>query len=219
MRFWGVATLKLFSMNVKIEGSPPSPPFLVVSNHLSYIDIPVFSAILDATFVSKIEVRSWPVIGFMARTLGIIFIDRRKKSDVQRVNKKISDELNDLQGIVLFPEGTTSPGLEVMRFRPSLLEHAASSGMHVSYAALRYQTGKGDQHAYKTVCWWGNVHMLKHLYMMGYNRNIDVKIRFGEGSVSSDDRKVLASQLHRKVDELFDPVIHSIEEEFKPLEI
>ena len=219
MRLWGNATIKLFSMNVKIEGRPPKSPFLIVSNHLSYIDIPVYSAFLNTTYVAKVEIRSWPIIGFMARTLGIIFIDRQKKSDVARVNQEISDELNDLQGVVLFPEGTTSPGLEVMRFRPSLLEHAASSGMSVSYAALRYQTGDDDHHAYKTVCWWGDINMLKHIYLMGLNRRIDVVIRFGEDTVLSQDRKELASQLHQKVIELFDPVIDVIEEDFKPLEI
>ena len=219
MRLWGNATIKLFSMNVTIDGMPPKPPCLIVSNHLSYIDIPIFSAILDTTFVAKVEIRSWPIIGFMARTLGIIFIDRRKKSDVARVNQKISDDLNDLQGVVLFPEGTTSPGMEVMRFRPSLLEHAATSEMPVSYAALRYQTGDEDQHAYKSVCWWGDINLLKHLYLLGLNRKIDVTVRFGDDTVLSQDRKELATELHRKVYELFDPVIDVIEEEFKPLEI
>jgi 1-acyl-sn-glycerol-3-phosphate acyltransferase len=219
MRIWGRATIKLFSMKIVVEGVPPKPPFLIVSNHLSYIDIPIYSAFLDTTFVSKAEIKHWFIIGFMAKTLGIIFIDRRKKSDVKRVNQKISDDLNEFQGVVLFPEGTTSPGLEVMRFRPSLLEHAATSGMSVSYASIRYQTSEPDEHAYRSVCWWGKMSMARHLLLMGKNRQIDVTIRFGDKKILNNDRKMLAVQLHKKVSEIFDPVIDEISEEFNPLKI
>lgn len=219
MRIWGKATLWLFSMNVTIEGEPPKPPFLIVSNHLSYIDIPIYSAFLDTTFVAKAEIRNWPFIGFMAKTLGIIFIDRRKKSDVKRVNQKISDNLNEFQGVVLFPEGTTSPGMEVMRFRPSLLEHAAASGLSVSFASLRFQTSEPDEPAYRSVCWWGEISMARHLLLMGKNRQVDVTIRFGDHKVFNNDRKMLANQLHKKVSEIFVPVINEMDEEFKPLEI
>lgn len=219
MRIWGRATMKLFSMKVVTEGKPPKPPFLIVSNHLSYIDIPIYSAFLDTTFVSKAEIKDWPLIGFMARTLGIIFIDRHKKSDVKRVNQKISDDLNEFQGVVLFPEGTTSPGMEVMRFRPSLLEHAATSGMSVSYASLRFQTSEPDEPAYRSVCWWGKISMARHLLLMGKNRQINVTIRFGDKKILNNDRKDLADQLHRRVSEIFDPVIDEMNEEFKPLEI
>lgn len=219
MRIWGKATVRLFSMKVMIEGEPPKPPFLIVSNHLSYIDIPIYSAFLDTTFVAKSEIREWPLIGFMAKTLGIIFIDRRMKSDVKRVNQKISDDLNELQGVVLFPEGTTSPGMEVMRFRPSLLEHAATSGMSVSYASLRFQTSEPDEPAYRSVCWWGKISMAKHQLLMGKNRKIDVTIRFGDKRILNNDRKELAAQLHKRVSEIFVPVIDKMDEEFNPLEI
>lgn len=219
MKLWGKSTMKLFSMEISVEGSPPKPPFFIVSNHLSYIDIPIYSSVLDTTFVSKIEIKHWPLIGFMARTLGIIFIDRRKKSDVHRVNKKISTDLNQHQGVILFPEGTTSPGVEVMRFRPSLLQHAALSEMSVSYAALRFETFEPDLPAYKSVCWWGDVSMLRHLYLMGKNRKIHVQIRFGNEKVFSNDRKELADILHQRVSELFVPVTENMDEIFEPLNL
>lgn len=218
MRLWGNLTIKLFSMEVRLEGSPPKPPFFLVSNHLSYLDIPIYSAFTDTTFVSKSEIKSWPIVGFMAKTLGIIFIDRTKRSDVKRVNNLIAENLNDRQGVVLFPEGTTSPGLEVLRFRPSLLQHAAESDIHVSYSSLRYETAADDSPAYKSVCWWGNKNMLKHLFILSKNRKIIVNIRFGEETLTLNDRKLLAEELHKKVTSIFEPVTKNVDEEFVPIQ-
>tara|TARA_R100001143_G_scaffold63515_2_gene71257 strand:+ start:52577 stop:53236 length:660 start_codon:yes stop_codon:yes gene_type:complete len=218
MALWGKMVIKLFSMEIRLEGTPPKPPFFIVSNHLSYLDIPIYSAFIETTFVAKAEIRRWPVVGFMASTLGIIFIDRKKRSDVKRVNNLIASNLNDKQGVILFPEGTTSPGMEVLRFRPSLLEHAAISNIDVSYSTIRYETSKGDLPAYKSVCWWGNISMLKHLFFLSKNRKVVVDIRFGSETIKNNDRKILAMELHNKVSSLFEPVTQEIEEEFVPLQ-
>lgn len=218
MALWGKMVIKLFSMEIRLKGNPPKPPFFIVSNHLSYLDIPIYSAYIDTTFVAKAEIRKWPVVGFMAETLGIIFVNRKKRSDVKRVNNLIASNLNDRQGVILFPEGTTSPGLEVLRFRPSLLEHAAVSNIDVSYSSLRYETSENDLPAYKSVCWWGKKSMLKHLFMLSKNRKVFVDIRFGAETVTNKDRKDLAMELHKKVTSIFDPVAKRIEEDFVPLE-
>lgn len=218
MALWGKSVIKLFSMEIRLEGTPPKPPFFIVSNHLSYLDIPIYSAFIDTTFVSKAEIKKWPIVGFMAKTLGIIFIDRKKRSDVQRVNNLIASNLNDRQGVTLFPEGTTSPGLKVLNFRPSLLEHAAVSNIDVSYSSLRYETYKKDLPAYKSVCWWGNISMLKHLFLLSQNRKVFVDIRFGEETVNNNDRKLLTMELHEKVASIFKPVAKKIEEEFVALQ-
>ena len=218
MALWGKMVIKLFSMEIRIEGTPPKPPFFIVSNHLSYLDIPIYSAFIDTTFVAKAEIKKWPIVGFMATTLGIIFIDRTKRSDVKRVNNLIASNLNDQQGVTLFPEGTTSPGLQVLNFRPSLLEHAAVSNIDVSYSSLSYETLEKDIPAYRSVCWWGNKSMLKHLFLLSRNRKVIVNIRFGKETVSHNDRKILAMELHQKVSSIFDPVTREIEEEFIPLQ-
>jgi lyso-ornithine lipid O-acyltransferase len=214
MTWWGKGFAKILSMDLKVEGSIPEPPFFLVSNHLSYIDVPVYSSMLKTTYVSKMEVRHWPFIGFMAKTLGIIFVDRRKKRDVSRVNREISEQLNEYQGVVLFPEGMTSPGKEILPFRPPLLEHAASENIEVSYSALRYRTLKGGLPAYKSVCWWGNVPLHKHLFLLASNKRIIVTIRFGNDRLRNPDRKKLAEELHQKVSRIFLPMTEAFNEEF-----
>lgn len=155
MSLWGKSVMQLYNMKLEVEGALPEPPFLHVSNHLSYMDIPVYSSLLKTTFISKHEVKTWPIIGYVARKLGIVFIDRRNKNDLLRVNEEISSQINEAQGLLFFPEGTTSPGLSVLRFRNSLLDDAARNGRGVTYSAIRYETRGSDDPAYKSVCWWG----------------------------------------------------------------
>ncbi len=217
LRFWGKSVAKILGLRITVEGTPPKPPFFIVSNHLSYLDIPVFYSILDTTFVSKHEIRNWPVIGIMARSLGILFIKRGLKRDVTRVNREISEQLNEHQGVVLFPEGMTSPGDKIHRFRPSLLEHAASENAEVYYAAIRYETPPDDVPAYNSVCWWGNTPLHTHLLRVGKTSKVDVLVRFGATTIRSDDRKELALKLQESVEKLFIPVVRDFEEEYEPV--
>jgi len=193
-------------MKVTVKGNPPRAPFFLVSNHLSYLDVVPLYKSMTCTFVAKKDVESWPVVGFMAKTMGIIFIDREKKIDVGRVNQIISKSLNKDQGIVLFPEGTTSPGAEVLPFRASLLEHPAASDLDVHYASITYETSNQDLPASESVCWWGEISFPSHVYLLAGNKQINCTITFGQETVRHSDRKELADILYKKVKDQFIPV-------------
>jgi len=217
---WAKRGLKLLGIELEVKGPVPEPPFFLVSNHLSYLDIPVYYSILNTTFVSKAEVRNWPVIGAMARSLHVIFIDRQKRRDVVRVNREISAEIGDEQGVLMFPEATTSSGEGVLRFRASLLDYAARSKEEVSYAAIRYSTGKGDHPAHLSVCWWGeDMPILKHLIKMLSNRTVKAEVTFGKDTITSEDRKELAEKLEEKVREIFVPVVAPVSAKPVPEEV
>lgn len=206
LRIWGKIALACLAIKVKIKGKVPEPPFFLVSNHLSYTDIFIFYYCLKTTFVSKAEVKYWPLVGMMARSLGVIFIDRKRKRDVFRVNTVISNKINKHQGVVLFPEGGTSSGEKIMPFRASLLEHPAIEGLDVHYAAIRYETGVKDKPAYLSVSWWDNLSLFPHLMRLASNRSITAEVTFGKDSVRGDDRKLLAKELQRKVEAIFKPM-------------
>ncbi len=188
---------KLLNISYEVTGTPPEPPFFLVSNHLSYLDILPLFIYTKCTFVAKKEVRGWPVLGYMVKTMGVIFIDRQKRKDVFRVNKTISKALNKHQGVVIFPEGTTSGGEDVLPFKPSLLDYPATVGMPVRAAAISYNTSENDLPASESVCFYGAREPFgKHFFKMAGNRAIRCRIHFGEDEFLSDDRKVLAEQLH-----------------------
>lgn len=206
MRFWSAGICFIFNVKVIAEGKAPEPPFILVLNHLSYLDIvPVFLH-TNCTFVAKKEVLSWPVLGYMVKNMGVIFVDRARKRDVVRVNGLLRENLNVHQGITLFPEGTSSGGENVYPFRSPLLEFPSAGKIPVHTAALRYETGESDLPARDCVCFYGaRESFAAHVFKMAQTRSITCYITFGERTVMHEDRKELAKELHEEVSKLFVP--------------
>lgn len=206
MRTWAEGVAFIFNMDVEIEGNPPDAPFFLVSNHLSYLDIVPLYLSLRCTFVAKQDVRSWPVLGFMVDSVGVIFVDRKRKTDVKRVNKELSQSMNEYQGLIFFPEATSSGGEDILPFHASLLQFPAEQEVPVHAASISYKTAAKDQHARDSVCFFGaRDGFLEHLMKLSQTTRIDCTIRFGEKTVTSNDRKDLAEKLHRNVKEIFKP--------------
>ena len=118
--------LKIFKLEPRVAGPVPTRG-LLVSNHLGYLDILVLASITPAVFVSKREIKSWPVVGWLAQMGGTLFVNRERRVQVGRVNDEIQAALNQGALVVLFPEGTSSNGQTVLPFKSSLLEPAAQS--------------------------------------------------------------------------------------------
>src|SRR6185369_10489209 len=118
---WARLILWLLAVRVEASGAPPRPPFLLVANHLSYLDVLVLASRLPSVFVSKAEVRRWPLLGPICTALGTIYIDRGQRRDIPRVMAEIEAALDSGLGVVFFPEGTSSKGETVAPFKPSLL--------------------------------------------------------------------------------------------------
>lgn len=209
MRFWSKGACLILNIRVRMTGSPPEAPFFLVSNHLSYIDIIPIYLNLNCTFVAKKAVRHWPLLGFMVSTMGVIFVDRTRKRDVKRVNRILSESMTHHQGVVVFPEGTTSGGDRVLPFRPPLLQYPAEEEISVYTAAIRYETdeARGDSPAEDSVCFYGARDPFhKHLVKLAGNRRIDCSIRFGKTPVRDADRKELAEKCRKSVQQLFEPM-------------
>ena len=206
-RLWSRGQLLALGVRVESEGEPPEPPFFLVSNHLSYIDIPVIGKYAGAIFIAKSEISGWPLIGFLCRIVNTIFIDRSIRRDLPRVMKEIDKELGNGMGVVLFAEGTSSRGATVLPFRPSLLEVAARSEIPVSYAALTYRTEAGDPPAHETVCWWGGAAFSPHALEFASLRRTYAKVTFGNELIHDADRKQLAYRLRQEIQEVFEPVV------------
>ena len=205
MRTWAEGTAFIFNMKLTIEGSPPQAPFFLVSNHLSYLDIVPLYLSLRCTFVAKKAVQGWPVLGFMVDSVGVIFVDRNRRTDVKRVNELLSNSMNAYQGLILFPEGTSSGGKDVLPFHASLLQYPAQEEVPVHVASISYKTGPKDEPARESVCFFGARHgFLEHLMKLSQTRKIESTIRFGEKTAQSNDRKELAEKLHRNVQEIFE---------------
>ena len=205
---WASLTANILGLNITLEGSPPKPPFFLVSNHLSYIDVVPLWYFLDGTFIAKSEVQSWPFFGWGTRTLGVLFINRELQTDVRRMNNQIAETISSSQGIIFFPEGTSSKGERVLPFNSSLLNYPAENEMPVNCAAISYRSNDDDRPAWSHVCWWGDMAFFPHFWELLKIKQVDVTVRFGPKHVG-DNRKKLAKQLHKEVSQSFIPIVHS----------
>lgn len=203
-RGWSRLAARFIGLRITISGTPPDPPFCLVSNHLSYLDAIVISAHAPGLMIAKSEVASWPLIGWLSTQIGTIFIDRKTSKDVMRVNDIIKKTLLDGNGVTFFPEGTTSDGQAVGRFHSSLLNYPASVSYPVHYATLRYESDHGN--VVNDVCWWGDMTFGAHFYRMSQLPRIKAKIHFCTDPVTNPDRKELTGMLRSGVAQHFLPI-------------
>lgn len=203
---WGRVGCPLIGVSIDVRGTPPEAPFLLVSNHLGYLDILTLGSVLHGVFVSKSEVASWPLIGACARGSGTVFVERGKRMDVKRVNAEIDERRAHGIGATLFPEGTSSQGAEVLPFRASLLEPAAAARAPVHHVTVRYETPAGAPPASTHVAWWGDMTFVDHLRRMLALPSVHATITFGAEPIVDDDRRRLAARLHAAITEHFEPL-------------
>jgi 1-acyl-sn-glycerol-3-phosphate acyltransferase len=191
-----IRALRAVNVELHIAGQVPRQG-LVVSNHLSYLDIVVYSAALPCVFVSKSEVERWPVIGRYARWAGTVFVRRHDRSDAARANVSIDDALRDGVPVVLFPEGTTTDGERVLRFHSTMLQPAVDTAVPIMPCAIRYEVDEGD--VSQEVCWWGDMKLLPHLWNLLGKESIRAWVVFGEPGAATGHRKQLSATLHDEV--------------------
>ena len=188
----------LSAINVHLSSTGALPSHgLIVSNHLSYLDILVMSAAVPCVFVSKAEVEQWPVFGRYARWAGSVFVQRHDRADAARANVSVAESLQIGVPVVLFPEGTTTDGQSVLRFHSTMLQPAIDAGAQVTPCCIRYELDDGAVE--REVCWWGDMALLPHVLNLLAKKTIRATIAFGDPMPATGDRKQLSQTLHREV--------------------
>lgn len=186
---------RVIGLRLRSHGAHPLSG-MIVSNHLSYLDIVAYSALMPCVFVAKKEVRAWPGFGMFARLAGTVFVDRERRTAVASASSEIAEALRAGIAVVLFAEGTSSEGRQVLPFRSSLLEPAAQSGELLTPSAISYDLTEGSPA--EEVCYWGEMTLLPHLLNLFTKRRIEVQIAFGISVTApqAGSRKHLAQDLH-----------------------
>jgi lyso-ornithine lipid O-acyltransferase len=177
------------------EGQLPTRG-LVVANHLSYLDIAIFSAIMPCCFVSKSEVVRWPFFGKAARVGGTIFLDRSSLASANVAAALIIERLTHSIPVLLFPEGTSTDGSQVLRFQGRLIHSATEVGAPITAAAIRYLPGGNTQE--RELCWFGDAGFLPHLWKVLGVSGFSAQVRFGQPQTYKD-RRIAAEETRAEV--------------------
>jgi 1-acyl-sn-glycerol-3-phosphate acyltransferase len=195
MQFSGRTALASLGIHYRVEGEVPSSG-IVVANHLSYLDIAIISAAMKCSFVSKAEISKWPYFGEAARAGGTMFVDRSSLASAENVAAEIGERLALPIPILFFPEGTSTDGSSVLRFRSRLFEPAIRAGAPVTAASVRYLLADGAEE--RELCWFGDEAFLPHLWRALGTPDFTAEIRFGEPRIYTD-RRAAADQTREQV--------------------
>jgi 1-acyl-sn-glycerol-3-phosphate acyltransferase len=144
---WSRGLLSILNISIRIEGpqyAHGGGSCMTVANHVSWLDIFVLNAIHPSLFIAKSEVAAWPIVGWLCRRSGTIFIERALRQNTSQINRRLGLLLQQGARIALFPEGTTTDGAEVGHFHSSLLQSVIDADAKLAPLALRYQNENNE---------------------------------------------------------------------------
>ena len=163
---------------------------LIASNHLGYLDIVVIATVAPGVFVSKSEVRHWPVVGMLSRWAGTLYLRRAHRADLARIGREVAALLQAKERVVIFPEGTSTDGKRVLGFHSSLFWPAETTRSPTTPCFLRYrEPGNKPEHR---VCFQGRALFLPHFLNLLALEFIEAELVFGEPIAGATTRKQLA---------------------------
>jgi 1-acyl-sn-glycerol-3-phosphate acyltransferase len=204
--WWSAALVRHLGLALHLRGTAPRPgATLVVANHVSFLDIAaIHAAIPQARFVSKADVLSWPLLGWLIRNAGTLFIERERKRDALRVVHAMAESLQRGETVAVFPEGTTGAGDVPLPFHANLLQAAIATGTPVQPVVLRYAAP--GQHVATAAQFLGETTLLKTVWRMASARGLAVHVEIlPPVATAHADRRALAEYLRQMVAERLQP--------------
>ncbi|NYF79469.1 lysophospholipid acyltransferase family protein [Granulicella arctica] len=206
---WSKRIVRAMGIEYSVGGNLPLSG-AVVSNHLSYLDILLYSAIAPFVMVAKRQVRSWPLLGWLTAQAGTVYVERsedvigRKRQTHAEVNAQMAAAYASGLPVLFFPEGTTTDGMQVLPFRRGLFHSVLNDEVPLRVATLRFELGEGNGAATvgEDVCFVGDALFGPHIFRFLGLRGVTAKVRFGEEIVTRSDRFVLSQGAQARVAEM-----------------
>jgi 1-acyl-sn-glycerol-3-phosphate acyltransferase len=199
VQWWSAKMLRLLGIGLVAEGTPRPGAKLLVANHVSWVDIAAINAVAPARFVSKAEVRHWPLFGWLANATGTLYIERERPRDALRVVHQMAAALQAGDTLAVFPEGTTSDGHALLPFHANLLQAAIATDTPVQAVALRFSDA---EHAISPAAEFiGDTTLGQSLWWVACAQRLSVRVRFLTAtSVAHADRRRLAERLREEIE-------------------
>tara|TARA_B110001454_G_C12709892_1_gene430271 strand:+ start:739 stop:1518 length:780 start_codon:yes stop_codon:yes gene_type:complete len=205
---WSMRLLNLLGLTVQCQGQPHAGSRLVISNHISWLDIIVINSVMPSRFVSKAEVGQWPVIGRLVTAAGTLFLVRERRRDAMRVLGLMAQALRDGQSVAVFPEGTTGAGRELMHFHANLVQSAIDAPAPIQPVVLSYRDA---QHAVSpSAAYIGDTGLLTSMWMVASAKDLTVSVQILPAeTVTHADRRMLTERLHSEMSQRLSAAIRA----------
>lgn len=190
IRHWAKWCCFILNIRVKVAGEGmPDDGALIVANHVGLSDIFALGSCFKAFFVSKQDVQGWPLVGWMVRLGGTIFVERSKRHQVPEIIALIAERLKKGSSVLIFPEGGITDGTRVASFKSSTFEAAVISRAPVVPVAIRYMDDSKPSVAY-----WGGTTFLNHIVGLMKNSRLDVTLTILPSISLETDRRIIAER-------------------------
>jgi 1-acyl-sn-glycerol-3-phosphate acyltransferase len=197
---WSTNLLHILAVRLHVHGVPSTcdtAPRMLVANHVSWLDIFAINAVMPVRFVAKSEVRRWPVIGWLCRKTGTLFIEREQRRDTVRLNRLIQETLRAGDAVAVFPEATSTDGSQVRKFHGSLLQSALGVKAVLLPVAIRY--GRADGSLCVEAAYDGEKSLWDTLRLMLTQRRIDAHLYFLPPLATDNQRRRELAQASREL--------------------
>lgn len=201
VRWWAGKMLRVASVGYRSTGEPWPGGALLVANHISWLDIVAIHAFCpQARFVSKADVRHWPLLSRLTEAADSLYLERERKRDALRVVHQMAEALTAGDTVAVFPEGTTGEGHTLLPFHANLLQASIATGTPVQPVALRYR----DRHdeVSRAVAYVGDTTLVQSLWWVACADDLHVQVQFLAPQASAHaDRRALAERLRAAIDD------------------
>lgn len=203
IQVWSSELIGHLAIKLIVNGQPPQAgPVLLVSNHISWLDIAVMHAARHCRFVSKADVKRWPVVGSLASGAGTLFIERESRRDAKRMVSHMAECLEQGEILAIFPEGTTGDGAQVLPFHANLLQAAIAAQAPVQPVALHFVDAATGAMSFAP-CYIGDDTLVQSLWRTLKTNGIVAVVSFGAAQqVQGRDRRAWAADLRQAVIDL-----------------
>ena len=209
--------LKIFNVKVRKTFAPVdfNDNYLIVSNHLSYLDILIISSYLPTCFVTSHEMKETPFLGHLCLLGGCLFVERRSRAGITGEVKELSNALDDGLNVVIFPEATSTNGESVIRFRRPLFQAAINAHAKVLPLCLNYRTLDGEKLTIKNrdkVFWYGDMGFLGHALALFKHKGVVAELTIMPSLKSTDyaDKNELSDVCYKLVSDEFEVITHAV---------
>lgn len=192
---WSGRLLKILGLSLQVHGQARPGAKLIVSNHVSWLDIVAINSVIPSRFVSKAEVGQWPLIGRVVTYAGTLYLVRERRRDAMRVLGLMAQALRDGDTVAVFPEGTTGPGDHLMHFHPNLLQSAIDAEVPVQPVVIRYEDPLNRFSP--STAYIGDMTLLQSLWWVVVAKQVTIHVNLlPSQGVKHADRRALATLLH-----------------------